>query len=125
MTDDDLIRRGDALKAVSDRWAAHMEQAQRTQEYDSAIAARDAEKLTHFAREADAVRHAIAALPATPVDALVKALEAEIDARQEYEVSHMERGWSEYSRHERALVSWMNARNVLIAALAAYHGEKK
>ena len=64
MTDDDLIRRGDALKLVIDRWIAHMEQAQRTREYDSEIAIQQAVRLSNFAIEADVIRLAIAALPA-------------------------------------------------------------
>ena len=73
MTDDDLIRRGDALKITRDRWAAHMEKAQRVRELDDQSAARETERLSHFAREADTIRLAIAALPAQGVR--VRALE--------------------------------------------------
>ncbi len=67
MSDNDLIRRGDALAIAADRWAAHMEQAQRVREHDDETAARLAKRLSNFAREADAIRNAIAALaPAQP-----------------------------------------------------------
>lgn len=59
-----------------------------------------------------------AAAPA-PVDALVKAVEAEIDARQAYEAATS----GDFPRTKER--EWMNARAKVIAALAAYRGGAK
>jgi len=52
------------------------------------------------------------------IDAALDAMEAEIDARQEYEVSQVEHGGRHRST-ERALSSWLDARAKVIAALSA------